>query len=203
MARTSYAYTGDVYPSVLSKEITDSAIVTVVDGIELFGTDIKVWFVDALSAGDKTTLDGLVSAHDSTPPPSETVNTFSQDTFTCPGNTKDKWLKAGDSGVKCSDKRPVIIVAPSVLSGLTFSNENNNTTTDVEIYKNGSLFYTWSVVDKRIAYKTNDLHTLTLAAGDYIGVFVRDTGTTPKNVYVTVSYRYTDLQVSESGVASI
>jgi len=81
MAATDYTYSiandtasGAVHPKSLDNEIRSSAIVTALDGITTGGDVLTVTMKDSLSAGDETTLDGLVGAHAgtvtaSTPPP--------------------------------------------------------------------------------------------------------------------------------------
>ena len=53
----------------LAQEIQSSSIVTALDRIDTSGDDCSVWFKDALSAGDKTTLGGLVAVHSGEPLP--------------------------------------------------------------------------------------------------------------------------------------
>ncbi len=68
MASTEYTYALSEFANDivdvdrLTSEIQASAIVTALDFINL-GSDCRVWFKDALSAGDKTVLDGIVAAH--------------------------------------------------------------------------------------------------------------------------------------------
>lgn len=47
----------------LHQEIVDSSITTTLTGILIDGDDVNVIFVSTISAGEKTTLDGLVSSH--------------------------------------------------------------------------------------------------------------------------------------------
>jgi hypothetical protein len=49
----------------LTSEIGASSIVTALDRIDVSGDVVDVWFKDALSSGDETTLDGLPANHDS------------------------------------------------------------------------------------------------------------------------------------------
>lgn len=79
MAATKYTYsisgdfTGLVSPYIrpdtdrLTQEIRESAIVTALDYINTSGDDCDIWFKDALSSGDQTTLDSLVAAHTGEP----------------------------------------------------------------------------------------------------------------------------------------
>lgn len=86
MAATKYTYSisGDfpnqkVNSSRLSKEIDQSNIVTDLERIDTDADDCDIWFDDALSAPDKTTLDGLVAAHSGDPMPDPTCNRVAYD----------------------------------------------------------------------------------------------------------------------------
>lgn len=63
MALTKYSYTKNVNSDKLTREIVNSAIVTALSHIDTAGTALDVWFDDALSGGDETILNGLVTAH--------------------------------------------------------------------------------------------------------------------------------------------
>ena len=70
MGQTKYTYSVAVETAnallaldALKKEIEDSAIVTALDYISVFGDALDIYMKDALSAGDETLLDGVVSAH--------------------------------------------------------------------------------------------------------------------------------------------
>lgn len=89
MAETKYSYSisqdivaGAVSSDWLTQEINDSSIVTELSRIDTFADELAVWFVDALSAAEKTTVDGdssgpaggIIGAHDAsqwTPPNEE------------------------------------------------------------------------------------------------------------------------------------
>jgi hypothetical protein len=70
MAQTKYTYsiaddTANAKVSdSLQVEIGDSAIITALDYISQTGDVLDIYMKDALSAGDETILDGVVSAHD-------------------------------------------------------------------------------------------------------------------------------------------
>lgn len=73
MAETKYTYsiTGDfpnqlVNVPLLKQEVGDSAIATALSYIDIEGDSCDVWFVDALSGGDQTILDGIVATHQGT-----------------------------------------------------------------------------------------------------------------------------------------
>lgn len=53
----------------LTEEIQSSSIVTALDYIATSGDDCDIWFKDPLSAGDETTLDGIVAVHSGEPLP--------------------------------------------------------------------------------------------------------------------------------------
>lgn len=90
MAATKYTYSvaGDfpatgVNPGGFSVDIAESAIVIALDRIDVEGDVCDIWFKDALSAGDKTILDGdttapaggLIAAHTGQPVDAPTVIT--------------------------------------------------------------------------------------------------------------------------------
>jgi len=54
---------GSVSISQLDQEIQDSSIVTSLLGINRYGDTIDIVFSSTISTGEKTTLDGIVSAH--------------------------------------------------------------------------------------------------------------------------------------------
>ena len=70
MAETKYTYSvasdtanGAVDLMSLENEIRSSAILTSHNRNDVSGDVLDIWFNDAISAGDKTTLDGIVAAH--------------------------------------------------------------------------------------------------------------------------------------------
>jgi hypothetical protein len=74
MPATTYTYSvstdtanGVVAGDALDSEIRKSAIIIALDGVTVLADDLKVEFKDALSTGDKITLDGLVSTHQGIP----------------------------------------------------------------------------------------------------------------------------------------
>jgi hypothetical protein len=74
MAQTKYTYsiTTDTANALLAadalkEEIGSSSIVTALDYITSLGDVLDIYMKDALSTGDKTTLDGVVSAHTGVP----------------------------------------------------------------------------------------------------------------------------------------
>jgi len=70
MPQTTYNYDLQIdFPNqavntdVLTAEIEGSSITTALVGISVLNDDVDITFVDALSGADKTTLDGIVAAH--------------------------------------------------------------------------------------------------------------------------------------------
>lgn len=65
MVLTQYTYIKEVDPSRLDQEIRNSTVITVaLDRVEVLQSgDVDVWFKDALSAGQKTELDNIITAH--------------------------------------------------------------------------------------------------------------------------------------------
>lgn len=63
MPDTSYNYTKAINSDQLSDEIRASSIVTALDYINTNGTAVTIYFKAALSQGDQTTLDSIVSNH--------------------------------------------------------------------------------------------------------------------------------------------
>jgi hypothetical protein len=73
MALTKYTFTkSPVSPNGLTDEIRASSIVTALDHISTVGSTVDIWFKDALSEGDQTTLATLVTNHSGTFRPLET-----------------------------------------------------------------------------------------------------------------------------------
>lgn len=117
------------------------------------------------------------------------------------GRCKNKWLGFGIG--KPSNATPYISPCSMQITAVTFMNNANGADTDVEIYKNGIIIHTWEVRDKRWAWTTQDVYTLTFEAGDRIGVFLRDRGTDPRNCIVTMHYTTTSQQTGEGGATSL
>ena len=110
---------------------------------------------------------------------------------------RNKWLGFGSS--KSSNVIPYVSPCPMRITALTFANAINGADTDIEIYKNGTKIYTWEVLDKRWAWKTEGLHALTFETGDRIGIYLSDRGTDPRNVIVTLHYASWYHNVGEGG----
>jgi len=114
---------------------------------------------------------------------------------------RNKWLGFGSS--KSSNAIPYIIPCPMKITAITFTNAINGVDTDIQIYRNGTLLYTWELRDKRWAWLTQGLHTLSFDVGDRIGVYLKDRGTDPRNVIVTLHYTSWHHEVGEGGSATL
>lgn len=71
MASTKYSFVKAVDTARLDQEIRTSSIITALDYISTVGTAVDIWFKDALSGPDQTTLSSLVTAHVNAPLPEE------------------------------------------------------------------------------------------------------------------------------------
>ena len=122
-------------------------------------------------------------------------------------NIKDKWFDHEGANITC-DTTPGVIAANSKARQITFSNVRDNSNLFVDIYKNGTapgnLFFTWDVLAKRIAWKTNGLDAITFATGDRVRIFGRDAGgITPSKAVVKITLVNTDNILGEGGFATL
>jgi hypothetical protein len=82
---TSYPFQQAYDIPSLTTEIQASSIVTVLDHIDVTGTMTDVWFKDALSTADQTTLNAVVAAYTYIPPaapaPIKTIQILGADTL--------------------------------------------------------------------------------------------------------------------------
>jgi predicted SpoU family rRNA methylase len=119
------------------------------------------------------------------------------------GNTANKWLGYSNSA-KSSQTIPLIVAGDTSLRGLTFSNADNNVDVDVQIYKNGSLVFTWLVRNKRTAFKIGISPAVSFLQGDRISVFLKKftggTGDqTPQDPTIGVLNKVVQEQIAEGG----
>ncbi len=99
------------------------------------------------------------------------VGDFIEFDFVTNGNTSNKWLGYSNSAAS-SDMIPYVAPHQMEIKALTFSNFDDNVDIDVEIYRNGTIIYTWEVRNKRTAYKAN-FTGLSFNQGDRMSVFLR------------------------------
>ncbi len=122
------------------------------------------------------------------------------------GITKDKWL-ALDGSMSPSNELPAVIAFRSSIASLVFINKNDDADTDIEIYKNGVLDFTWEIRNKRWTYKTNGLTTISFNAGDKISCFAKSvtsgTGVDPSSVILDVVVRSTSSITGEDGSSTL
>ena len=82
MAATKYTFALSSFPNGacatdrLQQEIRASEILTALDRIDTAGSDVDIWFRDALSTGDETILGALVAAHSGAPLPDGSRDAF-------------------------------------------------------------------------------------------------------------------------------
>jgi len=123
-------------------------------------------------------------------------------TFLNNGATKNKWLSR-DGSFDPSNSVPAVIIFDAQIFALSYSNSNDNSSADAEIYKNGVLLYTWEIRSKRTAWKTN-MPMLSLTRGDRLSVFFKDVaGNTPNSVFLTVDIVATNNVMGEGGTTGL
>ena len=103
------------------------------------------------------------------------------------GGTENKWLQVYEHHSQASgpfnptpvdpddnkDIIPYIVPHHMSLVSLTYVNKKDRTETDIEIYRNGTLVYTWQIRDSRWRVKNTGLSALTFLPADKISVFAR------------------------------
>ena len=156
-----------------------------------------------LSGVDDTALDALLGSW--TCPTTDLDHPVKSGawTFVCRGRSRNRWMSQSDGSMKQSNWNPAICLNNGVVNSLSFVNQKDFADTDVEIYKNGSKVFTWQVRNKRWETKTSGLEALTFVPGDALSVFLRDQGTDPQFVIVTISYALTSGLVVDGGASSI
>lgn len=115
--------------------------------------------------------------------------------FSEAGSAKNEWLELyGDA--KYSNQTMGIMPFKSKLVGITFSNKSSKRDTELRIYSTPlgggispkTLDYTWTIIDQRVAYKTDFPVDVVFDAGDKIGVYAADIGSDPSNVSVILYF---------------
>jgi hypothetical protein len=183
-------YTG---PQGVDIEKDDSSI-TVGETVLNFEGNVTV-----TNEGSKTTVN--VASVDVT----NLVGSIHQMCFMDKGSVKNKWLGIGDSHLSSNDTNGVIPWNSKLLA-ITFSNEKEYSDTDVKIYsvpEGGgssplSLDYSWSIRNARSARKTNFTTDIIWHAGDRLGIFMKDRGTDPKYVIITLYLQILEDNFEES-----
>lgn len=157
------------------------------------GTNIVV----EMSQGEKDAVDAALRESGAV------VNDFGNFIFGNWGRTQNRYLRSAGWGMPCNHM-PSIFLAPGVISGLYFSNYVDNADSDVQIFINDSVVFTWEIRDKRYAYKTNELSDLLFAAGDKLVVRMKSAGTVaPMYPIIKVQFRYNSTLTGEGGSGTL
>jgi len=93
--------------------------------------------------------------------------------FVTTGNTSDKWLGAYVPS-SFSNVVPLLTMQAVDVKGILFSNQDDDVDIDVELYKNGSLVYTWNVRNKRTAWLADHVSPFaSFNQGDRVSCFLK------------------------------
>lgn len=126
--------------------------------------------------------------------------------FVVDSSGNNKWMEnIGDNNVP-SNSTPGIMIWKSKLVGISFSNKNGSVDTDVEIYSvsegDGSspkiLEFLWELRNVRIAKKTNFAPDIVFEAGDKVMIYLKDRGTNPHSVVVSLYFQVIEFTSEES-----
>jgi hypothetical protein len=153
--------------------------------------------VEEMTGGEKTLVDAAIRDRSATP------NNHGEFKFGNRGITINRWLRT-ESYFMPSFRMPQVFLSSGYLTGLTFLNYVDSVDTDIQLYKNGTLWTTWEIRSKRYAYKTNKLIDFTFKEGDQLSVRCKGVGNSrPTQVLVTTQYKYDILNTNDSGSGSI
>ena len=179
---------------------------------EVQDTNFKAWrndsdFIAAIFSGDAiiaSTDDGLTDITDPDSAIAFLDNVASTQyytiTFGTGGTVGDTWLEHPTTGGP-TNETPYVMAFEGTLAGLTFINVNDSKSIDVEIYKNGSLVFTWEVRDARWARKSDGMGSINFIEGDKISIFGGDFSVPkrPKDMAVEMILQLTNfVQSSET-----
>ncbi len=118
----------------LKDEIAGSAIITGLQKIMISGDNVDIWFKDALSAGDATILDGIVTNHYGTPTNQETDVFIVQDRKTGKGYNSQMFKLTSTSGAGTTKTMTHTFPVPvSIMKG-GFTTEAANKDDELEVY---------------------------------------------------------------------
>lgn len=133
------------------------------------------------------------------PDPLDGVGKLYKLSFEYNGTAQNRWLNSSHNNP--SNETPHVVPARSALIAITFSNINDELDTGVEVHAaaegsgaSDTLKLDWPLTDVRVARKT-DLGSIIFEAGDKVGVFLDDHGTSTRNPEVTLY-----LQIIESAL---
>lgn len=118
------------------------------------------------------------------------------------GITSDKWLNVHHPSNN-SESSPYVTAWAGSIVGLSYSNANDSSETDMKIYKNGTLQYTWAIRDKRTAWNVNNSGFLSVAQGDRLSMFMSGVdGTQPKDPLGEIIVRVNAMGTGSGGTTS-
>jgi hypothetical protein len=122
--------------------------------------------------------------------------------FASNGSTANKWMNNGHPSIASNDV-PFVSPWTGSIIGLTFSNDIDTTDTDLEIYINGTLAYTWDIRSKRTAWIISTGGLASVAQGDRLSVFARKAGTKdPRNIGGQILAQLLPFSNGEGGTAT-
>ena len=102
--------------------------------------------------------------------------------FGSTGTTVDKWLFVNHPSMSSYDS-PYVATWSGKIIALAYSNSNDSSEIDLEVYINGTLQYTWDIRDKRTSWITSSGGLVSINQGDRISVFAKAvTGTAAKDI---------------------
>lgn len=129
----------------------------------------------------------------------ERLGSVFQATFSAASRAANRWLDYAQN--RASNQTPLIIPWNSKLIGITFSNREDDISTDVYIYRANQAggikgsdkpIHTWSIRDARVARQMVFPKVVNFGAGDKVAVFLRDAGTDPKSPTMVLYFQQTD-----------
>lgn len=142
------------------------------------------------SAIEEARLSGIGTVHD---------YHFSSST----SNTNNAWLSHADPSAT-SNEVPMIAPQDMDVKGVTFSNKDDNSETDVEIYKNGTLEATVEIRDARYGWELGTT-LLSVSQGDRLSVYLKkvdQVSDAPTKPLVTIFCKFTNEQADTDTVAT-
>lgn len=123
--------------------------------------------------------------------------------FTENGSAKNKWLENNANSLT-SNETPGVIPFACELVAITYSNEENDSDTNIKIYKanvnngnNSSNVYEWQIRNARTAYK-NNIENISFDAGDKIGIYLQDAGSDVHDVVIILYFRIISEGIGEN-----
>jgi len=122
--------------------------------------------------------------------------------FASNGTTADKWLFVAHP-TNTSDTSPYVVPWSGKIIALSYSNSENSSETDLKLYVNGSLQYTWDIRNRRTSWISDSGGLATLAQGDRVSVYASTvSGTSPKDINGMILASLITQPNGEGGTAS-